>query len=96
VIGHLETFPERLEHLGRLREFQVRAQRAGSIGLRAVGLRCCRDPEELGSAPDALKILVPASPGFLAADLARTAAIARLGFPREVTIHIIAALVDPA
>lgn len=91
VIGHLETFPERLEHLGRLREFHERTH-----GLRAVGLRPCRDPAELGLAPAGLKALVPPPPAFIATDLARTAAIARLGLPREVAVYVIAPLVDPA
>lgn len=90
VIAHLETFPERLEHLGRLREFHERTGR-----LRGLGLRVCRDPAELGAAPAALRSLVPAPPSFLALDLARTAAIARLGLPREVPVWIIAP-VDPA
>lgn len=91
VIGHLETFPERLEHLGRLREFHQRTR-----GLRAIGLRACRDPEELGDAPAALKALVPAPPDFLDVDLTRTAAIVRLGLPAEVTVYLIAPPVDPA
>ncbi len=90
VIGHLETFPERLEHLGRLRELHER-----TAGLRAVGLRVCRDAAELGDAPAALKALVPAPPEFLAADLARTAAIARLGLPADVAVYVIAPPVDP-
>ncbi len=90
VIGHLETFPERIEHLGRLRELH---ERTG--GLRAVGLRACRDRAELGAAPADLKALVPAPPGFLAADLARTAAIARLGLPAAVTVYLITPPVDP-
>lgn len=91
VIAHLETFPERLEHLGRLREFHERTH-----GLRGVGVRVCRDAAELGEAPAALRELVPAPGSYLAADLARTAAIARLGLPREVPVWIIAPAVDPA
>jgi len=89
VIGHLETFPERLEHVGRLRELHER-----TAGLRALGLRVCRDPAEMGDAPEALKALVPAPPGFLAVDLARTAAIARLGLPAGVIVYVMAPPVD--
>lgn len=84
VIGHVETWPERVEHLARLRGLHER-----DGGLAELGVRWCAGPRELPSEPPELRQLVPWPTELQAPDLARTLALARLTLPGEIAVFAV-------